>query len=226
MAYFNSSKLPKPKKEFVCFIDIMGIQNTMQHSLSNASNFIFKLHATLLEEWRKHSFNGFAIYPIMDGAYITSNKKDDILQFLSSVYLSLANVLMSEDNYGHWYFVRAAISYGEIIHGRDIPYDASYEFSSRVGHKESILIGQPIIWAYQTEGYAPPMGIYLHESCINKSYPISSDWKWFLKKPFDYHSFREKVNNFYLYIQEHWDSTEYSREKQQEHLEKFNQYFS
>ena len=72
-AYFNSQLLPEPSQEYVCFLDIMGIQSRMKKGcLAKCGNFIFKLHATILEAWRTSGYKSVSVYPIMDGAYITS----------------------------------------------------------------------------------------------------------------------------------------------------------
>lgn len=93
-AYFDANKLPDPQKEYVCFIDIMGFQTKILHSVKQASNYMFKLHATLLEAWRTKAYNSIAVYPIMDGAYVTSRHKNDLLNFLSYVYKSKRTLLI------------------------------------------------------------------------------------------------------------------------------------
>ena len=219
--------LPPAKDEYVCFIDTMGIQSTMQHSLNNASNYIFKLHATLLEEWRSYASNTISIYPIMDGAYITSKSKEDILAYLTRVFNSLTCSLLNESQFKYWYFVRASIAYGSIIHGKDIPYDASLEFSTRIGYKESILIGEPIIRAYQTEKNASPMGVFIHESCATSETPIPLDWKWYSSLPsFNKKLVQHRMNQYYECMDICWNEDDYPSEKRQRHLDLFNTYYS
>ena len=55
---FTTEKFPKENMEYVLWIDIMGIQNSMSVSLQTSANFIGKMHMALLEQKKK----GISIY--------------------------------------------------------------------------------------------------------------------------------------------------------------------
>ena len=229
-AYFDAQKLPLPQKEYVCFIDIMGIQNKMAHSSHQSSNFIFKLHATLLEAWRLKGYSSISVYPIMDGAYITSRKKEDLLNLLTTMYNNLSADLLAEDNFNFWYMVRAAVSYGNTIHGRNIPYDASHEFSSRVGYKEQLLISPAMIEACSSEKLAAPMGIYICDSATNKRSGIPSSWKWYANiniktSQEHFERFKEMFQSYLQWLNENSIDSEYPASRRQSHRDNAYQYF-
>lgn len=231
MAYFNANKLPSAKNEYVCFIDIMGIQSKMSHSINQSSNFIFKLHAIILEAWRTSTYSHISIYPIMDGAYITSSNKSEMQNLLTYIYYSLVKSLLSENDFKFWFWIRASLAYGKIIHGRNIPYDASYEFSTRVGYKEQLLIGEPMILAYTGERNAAPMGIYIDNSASAKHQGIPFDWRWFQNTNIKIEQkqieiFVNKMNECYDEMGKLWNELEYPISKRTEHLNKFNEYYA
>lgn len=231
MAFFDAKKLPAAKKEYVCFIDIMGIQAKMSHSINQSSNFIFKLHATILEAWRTSAYSSISVYPIMDGAYITSKDKAETLNLITNIYKSLVEDLLAERGFKHWFWIRASLAYGKIIHGRDIPYDASNEFSTRVGYKEQLLVGEPMISAYVGERNAAPMGIYIDSSASSKYQGVSSDWRWFKNTNIKVDQtqielFTQKMNKCYEFMNKLWDEKEYPTSRRNEHLKNFNTYYS
>ena len=164
----------------------------------------------------------------MDGAYITSTKKADILNLLTLVYNNLIMALINEDNFFYWYMVRCSIAHGPIIHGKDIPYAASTEFSSRVGYKEQLLIGPAMIEAYNNERNAAPMGIFLCNSVSNTR--INSSWKWFdnpnTKTPQrDLQAFRSRFEEYLTWLDNHSSEEEYPKESRRRHINAAYDYF-
>lgn len=201
MAYFNAELLPDTNKECVCFVDILGMKNKMLSSLSQASNYIFKLHATILKLWRIDNPYVISIYPVIDGAYITSKSKKLLLKFIASMYTELCTSLLKED-FEHWYLVRSSVAYGHIIHRRDIPYNASREFISSVGYKEHLLLGEAMVRAYTGEHEAAPMGVYLDESMGEKLGPRKYEhWKWYREDTISC----EKLSLFVKRLNEYYD---------------------
>jgi len=230
VAYFNADLMPNPNKEYVCFIDIMGFQNKMNHSVKQASNFMFKLHSMLLEAWRIKGYDSISVYPIMDGAYITSRKKNELLNLLSLVYNTLIKSLTDTGNYSFWYMVRASIAFGNTIHGRNIPYSACPEFSCRVGYKEQLLVGPAMIDAYSHEKCAAPMGIHICESSSTIFRGINSQWKWYSNSntktdPLLLQDFTSKFLEYFTWLNETSTETEYPLDKRKDHARKACEYF-
>ena len=181
--YFNERKLPKPRSEYVAFIDIMGTRTHMKKSVKETANFIFKLHSGIISAWRQKPYKNVFVYPVMDGAYITSSNKEDMINILARVFRSLAINFMNESNFSYLYLVRGAVAFGEVIHGHNVPYEASKTFEYNLGYKDHILLGSAMISAYDGEGKAAPFGIFIDETALKgtgfKSGAFNSGWKWF-----------------------------------------------
>lgn len=181
--FFNERKLPRPKYEYVAFIDIMGTRTHMKKSVRESANFIFKLHSAIISAWREKPYKNVFVYPVMDGAYITSGNKENMANILLRVYRSLAENFLKESNGDYLYLVRGAIAYGEVIHGHNVPYEASKAFEMNLGYKDNILLGSAMITAYDSEKYAAPFGIYIDASaCRGRKKGGGSfikDWRWF-----------------------------------------------
>ena len=69
----------KAHKEYVAFVDIMGTRTHMKAGVDEAANFIFKLHAAIISAWREKNYGGVFVYPVMDGAYIATKSKLDMI---------------------------------------------------------------------------------------------------------------------------------------------------
>lgn len=182
--FFNERELPKPRNEYVAFVDIMGTRTHMMRSVKETANFIFKLHSAIISAWREKPYKNVFIYPVMDGAYITSTNKEDMVNILQRVYRSLSKLFLDEPNPSFLYLVRGAVAYGEVVHGHNVPYSASKAFEFCLGYKDYILLGSAMISAYEKEGDAAPFGIYLDESAIKGTRgknggAFPEEWKWF-----------------------------------------------
>lgn len=229
MAFFNANLLPNPQKSYVCFLDIMGMQNKMKESVPRSANYIFKLHATILSAWRISGYKNISVYPIMDGAYIVSPQKENLINLLTNIMQNLTENLLTAE-FPYWFLVRGAISFGEVIHGRDIPYNASLEFSSRVGYKEQLLIGPAMINAYQEEHNAAPMGIYICESAFQRRNGIPQNWKWQsdtkIKIKVDISEFQKRLMEYYTdWLTTGNNGDGYDDKKREEHFKRIKCYF-
>lgn len=202
------------------------MKSKMTNSLDQAANYIFKLHATILELWRKNEPGNISIYPVIDGAYITSRNEFALRKFIAEMYSKLCRALLDEP-FAHWYLVRASVAYGSVIHGRDIPYAASYEFMSNIGYKEHLLLGEAMVRAYTGEHEAAPMGVYLDKSASDQfdSYGL---WRWYRENTIsqeDLTSFLYKLNAYYNYLFEEQLIDSFSNEKKKEIKGKIDAYF-
>lgn len=182
--YFNNKKLPTPKREYVAFVDIMGTQARMNKSVKECATYIFKLHSAIISSWREKAYKNVFVYPVMDGAYITSSSKEAMENILLRIFRSLYEEMKNSDDIDHMYLVRCAVAYGEVIHGHTVPYDASKAFELNLGYKDNILLGKAMIDAYRSECLAAPFGIYIHESALkhgdDRRYGCFSEgWKWY-----------------------------------------------
>lgn len=227
--YFNSKKLPSKKKAYVAFIDIMGTQTYMNISVDATANYIFKLHAAVISAWRSAPYKNVFVYPIMDGAYITAGSKDDMEKILIRIYDGLASLFLKETEKNGFVF-RTGLAYGEVIYGHEVPYNSSKVCEMDLNYKNGILLGKPMIEAYQAEEKASPFGVYLaesarkHEDATRYTYgAFAGDWKWFrgenLKIKTDVIELKRKILKRFEWLDDenndaHYDSSEIERHKQ------------
>lgn len=234
--YFDNRKLPNPRKEYVAFVDLMGTRNNMCRSVKDTSNFIFKLHAAVVSAWRKSAYTGVFVYPIMDGVYITSQNKKNMEKILTKIFSDLSDVFIKELNLFHKFIPRCGMAYGDIIHGHDVPYQASKVFELDLGYKNNILLGQAMINAYTSEANAAPFGIYLHESATNRSISgsaagaFSDDWVWYESKLITVSTeipqkLGDALRQYYQALRDESHPLHYPTERIDEHKHKVKDYF-
>ncbi|MBO7616187.1 MAG: hypothetical protein J6T22_03175 [Bacteroidales bacterium] len=149
-----------PFVEYVCWLDIMGTQNSMSESFEKSANFILRFHTAVLKAAISQKVR---VYPVMDGVYVVVKKLDEMRATLDKIMTSLAEVFLAEKN-NHRFVVRGALARGPIQHGSKISSEISADISPRVGYKQHLLFGMPMIQAFTSEKLAPPFGIYIHES--------------------------------------------------------------
>lgn len=235
--YFNSKKLPTPSNEYVAFIDIMGTRNHMCRSINVAANFIFKLHAAVVSAWRKPAYQGVFVYPIMDGVYITSRTKKNMKKTLVKIYSKLAELFINETDILHQFIPRCGLAYGKVIHGHDVPYQASKVFELDLGYRNNILLGQPMINAYEGEEKAAPFGIHVHETAKKQTGSetqfgaFPDDWKWYNSREMKVDDdlvgkLNSALESYYGMVKNETHPLHYPEERILDHEQKAKEYFS
>lgn len=176
---FNADHLPVPVQEYVAWVDVMGTQASMSRSLKVTANFIFKLHTAALQAPREN----VRIYPVMDGFYASSADQIQILTFLRSVFVELADEFNAMANNQHRFVIRGAIAYGPVVHGIAVPPAASQTLGANPNYRDQVLLGMPMVQAHLGEASAPPFGLFVHESARAFS-PVGVEpfhhfwWQW------------------------------------------------
>lgn len=155
----NTDKM-NPSEEYVCWLDIMGTKSSMSESFEKSANFILRFHTSVLKAGTSKKIR---VYPVMDGVYVVVRKLEDMIAFINRVMTSLAEVFLSEQN-NHRFIVKGALAKGTLQHGSKISSEVSSDIAPKVGYKQHLLFGMPMIQAFNTEKNAPPFGIYIHES--------------------------------------------------------------
>lgn len=158
--FFNAGHLPQPTNEYVCWVDVMGTQASMSSAIKVAANFIFKLHISALEAPRA----AVRIYPVMDGFYAAALQRNDILEFLRSVFGAVAGTFIAEQENRFRFVIRGALAYGPVVHGHSLPANTSTTLANNVDYRAQVLLGMPMVQAHLGEVSAPPFGIQVHES--------------------------------------------------------------
>jgi hypothetical protein len=177
--FFNASHMPQPAPEYVAWVDVMGTQASMSAALKVAANFIFKLHIAALRA--PHA--NVRIYPVMDGFYAAAPGKDDMLEFLRSVFSEVAATFNAETENRFRFVIRGALSYGPVVHGSALPPQCSPALAANGQYRDHLLLGMPMVQSHLSETRAPPFGVYVHESArafaaTGQSPLIDRWWSW------------------------------------------------
>ena len=156
--------------EYVLWVDVMGSGTTLARSIKMSASRIFTLHTALLENLT----DNIKIYPMLDGAYVTCKSQKEMTDFITNVFYRLTKHFKNENSSlkrpESSFLVRGALAYGPVVHGRDVntgkktapPIIDILEENKQ--YTSNILIGIPVIQAYHAERFAPPYGVYVHES--------------------------------------------------------------
>ena len=169
----NANEL-QPTLEYVCWIDIMGTKNIMSISLAKAANFILKFHASINNIKEKE----VKCYPLMDGVFITCKELETLKKVINNIYTNIANIFSKETKFEHKFIIRGALAYGEIINGCDISDKACQAFNENTNYRDSLLLGMPMVQAFGFESFAPPFGMYIHESARKYEGLQGCYYKW------------------------------------------------
>ncbi|SEW22886.1 hypothetical protein [Natrinema salifodinae] len=179
--YTDSEQLSGITEEYVCWLDLMAVRGTMSRSLETSAITILNLHVAIDDALDRETMTH---YPIMDGVYLTSENKWDMLNTLGDIFSKIAKDNIENANTEYMYIPRASLSFGPILHGKNIPEELNREFVGNSDYIESILLGLPMIQAVENEPNAPPFGIYVDKSARafapGDDDPIETPWhRWF-----------------------------------------------
>lgn len=180
-AWFNADML-KPKPMCVGWLDIMGSQNAMLHSLKTAANFVAKLHA----EIRKCGRGRVRILPMMDGAYIVASNIHSVRTVLHKVFQECANRFSEEPDPNKRVMLRAAIAWGNVVTDDELAKSGTRrnprQDTTRI---KNVMVGMPFVWSHEGEHKAPPFGIFVDVSIRNHTQICSVPIGWVLDKWWD-----------------------------------------
>ncbi len=225
--YTDSNQLDGITKEYVCWLDLMGVRGTMSRSLETSAIDILNLHVAVDDAIDRDAVTH---YPIMDGVYLTSDDKMSMLELLSDVFGKLAKDNIENRSAEYTYIPRASLSYGPILHGENISEDVNQDFVADSDYVESLLLGLPMIQAVENETKAPPFGIFIDKSARafapDGDEPIERVWhEWFRYVDDDISSLLyQTLEEYYEWCESNSYFLEYSKEDIEEHREMAEQY--
>lgn len=222
--FFDERELKPPKASYVAWVDMMGTRNAMSQSLAGSANHIGRVHAAIIRSKEAAS----RVYPVMDGAYITSETQASILATLRGFFTSCAVYFAGTEKPEHRFLVRGGLAFGPVIHGADIIPACNAELGHSQEYKRNLLFGIPMIQANRSEALAPPFGLYLDESARafagEGSVPFSGVWQQWWEKELP-PGFLKRLNEHFAWCEAHWRRIEYKLERLKEHSEMARQYF-
>lgn len=197
--YFNPSKVPPSQNEYVAWVDLMGCQSLMGISMKVASSAIFKVHVAALDAKIHLNLQQISLYPVMDGFYATTAESETLKAFLTDVFLRVAKVFL-DDKLEHkfQFLIKGAISFGEVVHGKNVGKQAANRLDENPPYRESILIGLPIAQSHLLERSAPPFGFSIHDSAKSAFGLAERDtwWQWF-DEQFEAQEFYKELKNYF-----------------------------
>jgi len=126
---------------------------------------------------------------------------------------------------------RAALAYGQIIHGADIPDDASPDLAEHKEYRNRLLLGFTMVQAHLGERVAPPFGLYVDPSARSDAPDGQSPihhawWPWFKKEQTALvDSLKDRLDAYYTWCEERSGPIEYAPERIKAHREMAKQYF-
>lgn len=226
MLAFNAGNLPETASEYVAWVDVMGTQVSMSRSISMTANFIFKLHIAAL----RASGIGVKLYPVMDGFYAATATRNQMLEFLRSVYKSVADEFNATVESHHRFMIRGGLAFGPVIHGDGVGKCAQ-ELGKYTGYSSSILLGLPMVQAHLSEREAPPFGVFVHESARtfapDKTDPLH--WIWWQWKNNDstttWNTLKDQLTAHFMWCKARAQAIAYSLDRIETHEKMVEQYF-
>ncbi len=231
-AYFDASKIKQQEPQYVCWLDVMGARSIMLRSLNIATNFVMKLHIACLEARREEQL-AVDLFPIVDGVYICSGNKQPLLSLLKGTLTKLAIGFVLEKNSVHRFLVRGAVAYGLVSKGAHAA-EASNTLRNDPDYTNRIVLGMPLVQAYQEEKLASLFGIYLHETARAFSAPTErpmtgTHWRWWYGKTEEEMalktSLKSSIEEYYRWAKMHSTDILYDKDRMNHHLMLVNEYF-
>lgn len=227
--YFDASEL-EAEELYVGRIDMMGARAAMTRSIHVSANFIGKLHVALLNAPRNLVR---ALVPTVDGAYIVAASRRDLTAFMRPVFRSLAAAFVAETNRYHKFLVRGGIAYGPVVLGSSLSKSNSAVFAPPASHgyRDAILLGFPVVQAYDVEANAPPFGVRVDTSARafapDSTAPMrSAYWKWFENGDTKLvRQLKDSLERYFLFMRSHEHELGYKAEDRERHEALYREYF-
>ena len=217
----NADKLAHESK-YVCWIDIMGTKNTMKQSLARASNFILKFHSKVIQAQQGNIIS----YPLMDGVFITCKNLETLKQTINSIFTEIATMFTQETNFDHKFLIRGALAKGEIIDGCEINNNICKNINELQNYRDALLLGMPMIQAIEAEHYAPPFGIYIHESAREFKNLQGRYYQWSVNNIQLQGKLKKHIDNYFKKCSTQYHHLEMEKEKIKLYQELNNEYFA
>lgn len=213
VGHFHDDHLGKPVNMYVAWIDIMGTKSRMSISSSQMANFSFKLFSIIqcLDTTKTR------ILPFMDGLYLLSEDKTEFRKNLNGFFRKSFHMLFCrQEKNEHKCMIRACVAYGSLYQGDKVEEDYK--------EKDSIVIGLPIVQAFESEKFAPPFGIFVHESAISFGEMPFVFHKWFT----DYAvaNIKSKMDGYYKWAQDRASALLYDSSAIEKHKKLFDEYIA
>lgn len=183
------------KDMYVCMIDMMGTHSIMSESFERSANFLLRFHSVV----NNHCQNDKSIhvYPVMDAVYLATGSLEKLRDVLNGIFCDLVKLLLSETNNRQRFLVRGSIAFGQVFEGRKFNEEICPQISNNSIYAKNLLLGLPLIQAHQSEQFAPPMGIFIHESARKYHSLQGRYYQWWRGKENEKNDFERAINEYF-----------------------------
>jgi hypothetical protein len=152
---------------FVAWCDVMGGGSIMRSVHKTAIYRVIQFQRLVLLSLKSH--DAITVIPINDGVFLVSQDFDDLYTCLQDLLQRIVRVNLNKAKLGqmqYLFLARASVAYGPVTLGNDPAFEWEEIESIRPGYSKQLVIGLPVIQAYESESKAPPLGILLHETVL------------------------------------------------------------
>ncbi|NLH94095.1 MAG: hypothetical protein GX466_07765 [Candidatus Cloacimonetes bacterium] len=238
MAYCNLDEF-RPVDAYVFWVDIMGTKSIMTIAPIKGTYYMMRMHIGLLEV--KNKYNNIVVFPMNDGLFVICERRNELLTFINEYMYLLFNIATGRDNKKRIaytfnmetsFLVKGVLSYGPIYY-QDGLTNCNRNLVFFKEYTDKLISGMPMIQAYESEKYAPPFGIYIHETV--RAFHHQDDtplayvfWKWWEKlSEYDYIKpmVRDYVEEYLNYCKAFPEAYLFPLESIESNLSKARSYF-
>lgn len=239
--HFYLEQMPPPNHEFVCWLDLMGMQNAMLRSLPNTANFAMKLLVAVTGP-QSHLPQSVSVCPVIDGLFMHSPSRDDLLLAVKRGIARLAMACIGTPGPDQAFLVRAAIAYGPLVNGASIPEPCfrpeAYQGTgpTRPVQADRVIFGFGVSRAYTASHVAPPFGVVIDSSATESALlgsGIACDgllWHWWKHRTHDVDEWlarwlKRRVSEYLDWCGERPAQTGYEPQRLAAHRALFDEYY-
>jgi hypothetical protein len=196
-------------------------------SLRRAARSVMRIHAAALLTRQAHG--DLDINPVMDGVYGFVKDRKVLETCLKEILTALAQVFIHERVASSRFMVRAGIAYGPIIPGHALAEGSSI-LRDNIDFLRGTAIGMAISQAYEAESFAPPFGVYIHESARAFA-PLDDEpfrvnlWRWWDKDDALTWALRRTLANHFVWLSRNPVSALYEAQAMLKHKALADEYF-
>lgn len=214
------------QNKYVAWIDVMGSGPKLVRSVPSAINFILKLQSAAVD----CNTANLGLYPMNDGLFVVADDISEIRDLIKGVYerIHLANDRARGDM-RKVFLARASIAYGPVFEGSSLTVAACPTMASHMNLASRMLIGPPVVNAYQGERHTGPFGIFVHESArVYPPNPWSGSMMRFWtpnSKPAWLASLKKLLTKYFIYCDAHAAELDYAYDRIREHQRLAREYF-
>ena len=225
--YFNANRV-KTVSLYVAWLDVMGSRLTMTRSLAASANFVGKLHASAIA----NAPSALSLCPMNDGLFAVADDIFQLKDFLRGCAYSVEAANAKAREIDQVFLTRAGIAFGQVLEGKNTA-GASPALDSKVGIRDAILLGPPVVQAFEAEVNASPFGVYVHESARtfatapHKSWSQGAYMRYWSRgeKPSEVLAIEQRVTDYLEYCSRHSLELGYPEDRIARHRQLAAEYF-